>query len=648
MSADAVSVVICTALDVEYLAVREHLHGPFTEREERGTLYEIGTFPTDRGPCRVALAQTGAGSAQAGIELERAISVFHPRLVLFAGVAGGRRDVSLGDVVIADHIYDYESGKDTATDFLPRIKTAAPSTRLLRRAQQLARDAAWQHRIHPAVPDSPPNAVVKPIATGGKVVGDAGSATARFLERHCGDAAAVEMEGHGFLHGAYVNDDVQALVVRGISDLLSGKSEAADERWQPIASRHAAAFAFELLAREAVPEAVLNGSQAYETARELEMSFETTVEDLVEIERLYREAAAAGHADAMSRVGLIAEGRLRASRLGQEPGEPSAADVETAMHWYAKSAELGSVFGALYLGRLYEERLGKPAEALKWYEKSAAGGHGDARSRLEGLQRRLTLRLGALQGRTPFDPTPLHRRPDERKSMAADTEHERWIEQEWGGSEQRALAFSLGDLEEASGGPYGEWGTLAEDEAVALLGHFCLLMPTRTHLPAVALEYCRSIGEGNLRKFAAGLRQGSGPQPEKLAPVWWLQRAENRISTEEFHYNFVLSVQDYDWLTSLVDDLIGYMAADGASNAEALLNLRMVSRELARRREQALRVSDGEDHREFLLLLTPEYFGTLRRLAAMQSDNQEADADFRTFWQRVRTALEAAKSTPFD
>jgi hypothetical protein len=189
--------------------------------------------------------------------------------------------------------------------------------------------------------------------------------------------------------------------------------------------------------------------------------------------------------------------------------------------------------------------------------------------------------------------------------------------------EQRALAFSLGDLEEACGGPYGEWGTLAEDEVVALLGHFCLLMPTQTHLPAVALEYCRSIGEGNLRKFAAGLRQGSVPQPEKLAPVWWRQRAENRISTEEFHYNFILSVQDYDWLTSLVDELIGYMADDSASNAEALLNLRMVSRELAKRREQALRVSSGEDHREFSLLLTPEYFGTLRRLAAMQSDNQE-------------------------
>jgi nucleoside phosphorylase/tetratricopeptide (TPR) repeat protein len=247
------TVVICTALDIEYIAVREHLEGPFTEREERGTLYEIGTFLTDRGRWTVALAQTGAGNTQAGVQLDRAIAVFHPTLVLFVGVAGGRKDVALGDVVIADAIYDYESGKDTATDYLPRIKTAAPAHRLLNRAGKLARDNAWQQRILPTTPGNPPKAVIKPIAAGGKVIADQNSATALFLDRHCGDAAAVEMEGHGFMHGAYVNETVQALVVRGISDLLSGKTEAADQYWQPAASRHAAAFAFELLARHTTP-----------------------------------------------------------------------------------------------------------------------------------------------------------------------------------------------------------------------------------------------------------------------------------------------------------------------------------------------------------------------------------------------------------
>jgi nucleoside phosphorylase/tetratricopeptide (TPR) repeat protein len=245
--------VICTALDVEYRAVREHLDGPFDEREKNGTLYQVGTFRTGHGRWVVALAQTGAGNTQAGIELERAISVFHPQIVLFVGVAGGRKDVEPGDVVVADEIYDYESGKDTASEFLPRIKTKAPAHRLIERAKALARDDAWQHRILPATPHPAPKAVIKPIAAGSKVIADQNAATARYLATYCGDAAAVEMEGYGFLHGAYVNDTVQALVVRGISDLLSGKTETADALWQPVASSHAAAFAFELLARHTTP-----------------------------------------------------------------------------------------------------------------------------------------------------------------------------------------------------------------------------------------------------------------------------------------------------------------------------------------------------------------------------------------------------------
>ncbi|MDT8913594.1 tetratricopeptide repeat protein [Amycolatopsis sp. PS_44_ISF1] len=250
--------VICTALDVEYRAVRAHLDGPFDEREKNGTLYQVGTFATGHGRWVVALAQTGAGNTQAGIELERAISVFHPQIVLIVGVAGGRNDVEPGDVVVADEIYDYESGKDTASEFLPRIKTTAPAHRLLARAKALARDDAWQHRILPAAPHPSPKAVIKPIAAGSKVIADRNSATARYLADHCGDAAAVEMEGYGFLHGAYVNDTVHALVVRGISDLLSGKTATADAHWQPAASRHAAAFAFELLARHTPPAGPAN------------------------------------------------------------------------------------------------------------------------------------------------------------------------------------------------------------------------------------------------------------------------------------------------------------------------------------------------------------------------------------------------------
>ncbi|HXQ47855.1 MAG TPA: 5'-methylthioadenosine/S-adenosylhomocysteine nucleosidase, partial [Caulobacteraceae bacterium] len=240
-------VVILTALPIEYEAIREYLDDPIQSRAEVGTLYEVGELRGIRGSWQLAIAQTGQGSATAGVQLERAIHVFRPEIALFLGVAGGRKDVQPGDVVAAEKIYDYESGKSAPKGYQPRMSAYRPAYRLVQHAQLVARRGRWQRRIKPACPAPPPRAFVKPIATGAKVVANDRSAIARLLDRYASDALAVEMEGYGFLEGAYVNPGVDALVVRGISDLLVGKTQAGDERWQPIASSHAAAFAVELL-----------------------------------------------------------------------------------------------------------------------------------------------------------------------------------------------------------------------------------------------------------------------------------------------------------------------------------------------------------------------------------------------------------------
>ncbi|MFB9907591.1 5'-methylthioadenosine/S-adenosylhomocysteine nucleosidase family protein [Allokutzneria oryzae] len=238
--------VICTALAVEYNAVRAHLAGEITEHSRNGTLYEVGAF----GRWTVALLQAGMGNVSTSQQLERAVAEFSPELALFVGVAGGRKDVGLGDVVAADVVYDYESGKDTESGYRPRIKTHPSSHRLVQRAQSVARQALWHRRILPSCPAPAPQAVCKPIAAGGKVISHGSSATARQIDQNCGDAAAVDMEGFGFLSGAHALKDVEALVIRGISDLLSDKSFESDQRWQPVASAAAAAFAFEVLHRE--------------------------------------------------------------------------------------------------------------------------------------------------------------------------------------------------------------------------------------------------------------------------------------------------------------------------------------------------------------------------------------------------------------
>jgi nucleoside phosphorylase len=247
--------MILTALNVEYSSVRAHLvqHSEIVHPE--GTVYEWGFFSTRSGPWKIALAQVGAGNARIAFEAERAIAHFHPKVVLFVGVAGGLKDVQLGDVVAATKVYGYESGKASAT-FRTRPDVGNSTYSLEQRARAEAKKEDWHQRIKGQFPAMAPRVFVAPIAAGEKVIDSTRSTIRQFLKTHYGDALAIEMEGYGFLRAAHANQQVQALVIRGISDLLDDKSEADAADFQAVAARHASAFAFEVLAKLSEHESI--------------------------------------------------------------------------------------------------------------------------------------------------------------------------------------------------------------------------------------------------------------------------------------------------------------------------------------------------------------------------------------------------------
>lgn len=231
--------VILSAIAPEQEAVLRLLDGA-DEDVHRGTVYTSGRYASPTSDWTVHTVLIGAGGDRAALEAERAISHFGPEVALFVGIAGGIKDVALGDVVVATDIYGYEAGKAGDT-FTARARVGRSNYSLVQRAERERQSDAWFGT------GDAPAVFVAPIAAGAKVVTSTRSETYRFIRTSYDQAVAVEMEGAGFLEGAHANADVMALVIRGISDLLDDKEQADHDGWQRRAADHAAKFAIQML-----------------------------------------------------------------------------------------------------------------------------------------------------------------------------------------------------------------------------------------------------------------------------------------------------------------------------------------------------------------------------------------------------------------
>ena len=245
--------VVITALQVERIAVIEHLRDVAEETPVRGSIYRRGVFDDRSDPWDVIVAEIGAGNETAAAEAERVLAHYTPDVAVFVGVAGAIKDLSHGDIVASTKVYNYGAGKDRDDHFETRPDTELPGYPLLSRARHEAGEPHWRDRIrrsgHQSALAKLPDAAVAPIAAGPKVLASTRTATFKFIRKHYGDAVAVEMEGHGFLLGVRMNHPTLGLVVRGISDRVGDKNPDDDLNWQPIAARHAAAFAFQVIAK---------------------------------------------------------------------------------------------------------------------------------------------------------------------------------------------------------------------------------------------------------------------------------------------------------------------------------------------------------------------------------------------------------------
>ncbi len=231
-------VLFITALPLEFNSVKNFISN-CQDKEFRGSNYEEGTYQQ----WQVAIVETGQGNSNAATETQKAINCYSPDYVFFVGIAGGIKDVKLGDVVAAEIVKGFERGKESDRGFLPRGEVGKSDYQLVQSAKSTKRNANWS-KSHKT--DIEPTAEVGVIVAGEKVVASDRSNTYKLITELYSDALAVEMEGIGFLTATHANN-TKSIVIRGISDLLSNKEESDKAGWQKIAAHNATVFAFAML-----------------------------------------------------------------------------------------------------------------------------------------------------------------------------------------------------------------------------------------------------------------------------------------------------------------------------------------------------------------------------------------------------------------
>lgn len=237
--------VICSAIPLEVKPVRDRLHSLQFVRNQEGTVFERGIYEAFDTSWIVGIAETGKGNLAAALVTQQALQFFHPEIALFVGIAGGVKDVAIGDIVVADKLYYYVQGKESERGFYARPETNNPTYRLLQSVREFHRSSLWKNGFATGG-TRVPALHIGPIASGETLVATRHAHTGEMLHSTYNDTLAVEMEGGGFLKAAHV-ENCDALVIRGISDLLDNKQETDGLGSQDIAAQNAATIAFLLL-----------------------------------------------------------------------------------------------------------------------------------------------------------------------------------------------------------------------------------------------------------------------------------------------------------------------------------------------------------------------------------------------------------------
>ncbi|MDP3350028.1 MAG: hypothetical protein Q8S92_13645 [Hydrogenophaga sp.] len=215
----------------------------------RNILHRTGTLELDGNIKRVAcahLSQMGPiASAHAAATL---LTEYRPRLIVMTGICGGfSKEVSIGDLVIADKSWDWQAGKWTEEGMLtPSVDPRDGAADLVAYARTIAEAVKIAHDRFTGYekPAIAPKLVAGPMVTGSAVVASKDIQDV-FKGQHR-KMAGIDMECYGMYYAAsnHAGAPVRTLCIKAVSD-LADRAKADDH--QQYCSYISAAAMFEVV-----------------------------------------------------------------------------------------------------------------------------------------------------------------------------------------------------------------------------------------------------------------------------------------------------------------------------------------------------------------------------------------------------------------
>jgi len=212
----------------------EHIQLPTSEigqlkTNHAGKIIKVATFSSNK-----------MGMPYNGAKLMQITNDLNPKFILFIGTCAGiREEHKIGDVLIPDRVFSYESGKFEKGVFKPDFYSCETSGLLRTHAELLL------HKIK----DSIDYKVYTDgdFASGSAVINDP-EKREEIIKRSPRKLYGIEMESYSVAClDKILRDDNNFLVIKGISDPAKNKDQAEASGGKEIAKQHAADFAMEFI-----------------------------------------------------------------------------------------------------------------------------------------------------------------------------------------------------------------------------------------------------------------------------------------------------------------------------------------------------------------------------------------------------------------